>query len=250
MLYERIDSKLGWQYPRALMTELQGKMTVSELKKMAGEEMTGELLYPEKPSELLPDMGNPLYMAQQKGTATHKIFELLPFSEIASKEDVISFIHCCVEKEQIPAFWEELIPADKVFDFCRSELGQRMIRAEKAGRLYRERPFVMGIPISDVYPELLTASPAEKEEQILIQGVIDVFFEEDDGIVLLDYKTDRIPKGTAGDELLIKRYKTRWTIIRKQLSRLREKSQRQNSIFCYNEQRNPLLMNRFAFSWS
>ncbi|WP_418745584.1 helicase-exonuclease AddAB subunit AddA [Frisingicoccus sp.] len=220
VLYERIDSKLGWQYPRALMTELQGKMTVSELKKMAGEEMTGELLYPEKLSELLPDMGNPLYMAQQKGTATHKIFELLPFSEIASKEDVISFIHCCVEKEQIPAFWEELIPTDKVFDFCRSELGQRMIRAEKAGRLYRERPFVMGIPVSDVYPELLTASPAEKEEQILIQGVIDVFFEEDDGIVLLDYKTDRIPKGTAGDELLIKRYKTQLDYYQKAIEQI------------------------------
>ena len=37
---------------------------------------------------------------------------------------------------------------------------------------------------------------------------IDVYFEEDDGVVLLDYKTDRIPRGEAGDELLRKRYKT------------------------------------------
>ena len=97
-LYEKIDSKLGWKYPRALMTRLQGKMTVSELKKMAGEMMTGEVLYPEKPPKLLPDVENPIYMAQQKGTATHKIFELLPFGEMISKEDVSSFIHRCVER--------------------------------------------------------------------------------------------------------------------------------------------------------
>lgn len=219
-LYEKIDSKLGWQYPRALMTRLQGKMTVSELKKMAGEMMTGEVLYPEKPPKLLSDVENPIYMAQQKGTATHKIFELLPFGEMISKEDVVSFIHRCVEKGQIPAFWEELIPAENIFDFCESELGRRMARAEKAGRLYRERPFVMGIPVSDVYPEFSSGGPKEEEERILIQGVIDVCFEEEDGIVLLDYKTDRIPEGEAGDALLIKRYKTQLDYYQKAIEQI------------------------------
>ena len=109
-----------------------------------------------------------------------------------------------MEKEQIPSFWEDLIPVENVFDFCQSELGQRMRRAESSGKLYRERPFVMGIPVTNVYPELADIG----RERILIQGVIDVYFEEDDGVVLLDYKTDRIPKGEAGDELLRKRYKT------------------------------------------
>ncbi len=204
MIYDRIDTKLHWKYPRQVMTQLQGKMTVSELKKMAGEEMNGTVLYPETSEKLLPDPGNLLYMAQQKGTATHKIFELLPLNEISSEADVASFIRRCVEKEQIPSFWEELIPVENVFGFCQSELGQRMSRAESSGKLYRERPFVMGIPVTNVYPELADIGG----ERILIQGVIDVYFEEDDGVVLLDYKTDRIPKGEAGDELLRKRYKT------------------------------------------
>ena len=133
---------------------------------------------------------------------------------------MISFIHRCVEKEQIPAFWEELIPAENIFDFCESELGQRMARAEKAGRLYRERPFVMGIPVSDVYPEFSAGGPKEEEERILIQGVIDVYFEEEDGIVLLDYKTDRIPEGEAGDALLIKRYKTQLDYYQKAIEQI------------------------------
>ena len=42
----------------------------------------------------------------------------------------------------------------------------------------------------------------------MIQGVIDVYFEEEDGVVLMDYKTDRVPWNKAGEELLIRRYKT------------------------------------------
>ena len=232
-LYDFIDKKLRWQYPRELMTRLQGKMTVSELKKMVGEEMNGIVLYPENVEKLLPDLGNPLYIAQQKGTATHKIFELLPFAEISSEDEVVSFIRQCVEKEQIPAFWEELIPAQKVFDFCCSELGQRMARAEKNGKLYRERPFVMGIPVREIYPKLaaweisgISEKFSDREndrltsERILIQGVIDVYFEEDDGVVLLDYKTDRIPKGKTGEELLIKRYKTQLDYYQKAIEQI------------------------------
>lgn len=216
-LYEKIDTKLRWRYPRELMTRLQGKMTVSELKKMAGEEMTGAVLYPEKEEKLPMDLGNPLYTAQQKGTATHKIFELLPFGQISSVDDVAVFIRDCVEREQIPAFWEELIPVKKIFDFCQSELGQRMARAERMGKLCREQPFVMGIPVSDVYPG---ASASDQTERILIQGIIDVYFEEDDGVVLLDYKTDRIPKGSAGDEILIKRYKTQLDYYQKAIEQI------------------------------
>jgi ATP-dependent helicase/nuclease subunit A len=181
---------------------------------------------------VLPDMKNPVYITQQKGTATHKIFELLPFGSINCAADVEAFIHQCVEKEQIPEFWEALIPSEKIFEFCRSELGQRMTRAETAGRLYRERPFVMGIPVGEVYPELAKAAPeTAANERILIQGVIDVYFEEDDGIVLMDYKTDRIPYGANGDELLIRRYKTQLDYYQKAIEQISGKKVKERLIY-------------------
>ena len=201
-LYMEIDKKMKWRYPKEAMTRLQGKMTVSELKKMAGEAMPGQVLYPEKREIPEPSLENPVYIARQRGIAVHKILELLPFDAIHTEDDVRDFIHRCRIREQIPEFWEELIPSGKVFAFCRSGLGQRMARALQAGRLFRERPFVMGIPVKEVYPEL------EEREHILVQGVIDVFFEEDDGGVLVDYKTDHVPRGKAGETMLIQRYKT------------------------------------------
>ena len=206
VLFDEIDRKLSWKYPKEWLTKLQGKMTVSELKKMAGEEMHGEVLYPKERPASPADSDPSVYLAQQKGTATHKIFELLPFDRIHSQADVDTFIQSCFEDERIPEFWLELLPKEQIFEFCSSELGKRMAQAEKEGKLFRERPFVMGVPVKEIYPEKL--SDVETNERILIQGVIDVYFEEADGIVLLDYKTDRVPFGKRGEELLISRYKT------------------------------------------
>ena len=111
-----------------------------------------------------------------------------------------------MKHEWIPDFWKDLIPVGQIYHFCQSDLGRRMAKAEMEHRLYRERPFVMGVPVKDIYLEQL--KDIETEERILIQGIIDVYFEEDDGVVLLDYKTDRIPGGKEGEELLVKRYKT------------------------------------------
>ena len=72
-----------------------------------------------------------------------------------------------------------------------------MIAANRAGALFKEQPFVLGIPadrLNERYPA---------DETVLVQGVIDVFFYESDGIVLADYKTDRVDS----DEELIARYK-------------------------------------------
>jgi ATP-dependent helicase/nuclease subunit A len=61
-----------------------------------------------------------------------------------------------------------------------------MCRAEDAGNLRREQPFVIGLPAKELFPDSVS------EEIVLVQGVIDAFFEEEDGLVLMDYKTDRI----------------------------------------------------------
>ena len=103
---------------------------------------------------------------------------------------------------QIPELWEDLIPTKRVFDFCRSSLGQRMARALKAGRLFQGAALVMG----DSCQRGL--SGAGRGRTYSDTGGYRRFFEEEDGVVLVDYKTDRVPRGKAGETLLIQRYKT------------------------------------------
>jgi ATP-dependent helicase/nuclease subunit A len=74
----------------------------------------------------------------------------------------------------------------KLLGFLNTDLAARMCRALREGKLHREQPFVMGVSAERLggdFPE---------EETVLIQGIIDVFFEEEDGLVLLDYKTDAV----------------------------------------------------------
>ena len=61
-----------------------------------------------------------------------------------------------------------------------------MKQADREGRLYRERQFVMGLPACQVLPNCKT------EDEILVQGMIDAYIEEEAEIWLIDYKTDRI----------------------------------------------------------
>lgn len=65
-------------------------------------------------------------------------------------------------------------------------LGRRIVSADSRGDLCREQPFVVGVPASSIREEW------PEEEMIFVQGMIDAFFFEDDGIVLVDYKTDHV----------------------------------------------------------
>ena len=73
-----------------------------------------------------------------------------------------------------------------------------MAAAARAGKLYKEQPFVLGLSaerLNESFP---------KEETVLIQGIIDVFFEEKGSYVVVDYKTDAVDN--AGE--LVRRYQT------------------------------------------
>ena len=98
-----------------------------------------------------------------------------------------------------------------------------MARAQQAGVLYREQPFVLGLPANKLGEDL------PEEETVLIQGIIDVFFEEEDYIVVADYKTDRVE--TA--EELVRRYQVQLDYYAQALERLTGKSVKEKLIYSF-----------------
>ena len=114
-----------------------------------------------------------------------------------------------VKEGRISADDAALVNTSGVLDFLRSSLAGRMEAADKSGLLYREQPFVMGVPADRIDP----AFPAD--EMITVQGIIDAFFIEKDQIILVDYKTDRVQN--AGE--LVMRYKTQLNLYAEALER-------------------------------
>jgi ATP-dependent helicase/nuclease subunit A len=94
--------------------------------------------------------------------------------------------------------------------FLCSGLGKRMIQADREGRLYREQPFVLGVPASEIRDEW------PDDEMVFVQGIIDAYFYEDDEIVLVDYKTDYVREA----EELLDKYRVQVDQYAKALSRV------------------------------
>ena len=172
-----------------------------------------------------------------RGTAVHRVMECYDF---ASEKSVHEQMEAMEKEEKITADMRALVKEQIVADFVSSETGRRMALAQRGGALYREKPFVMGFTeeelenygfgvgsntdsCENIYEK--TDSDQEKEEQkkvrheedlTLIQGIIDVFWIEKDGIVLLDYKTDRVQQAKE----LIDRYETQLKLYADVLERV------------------------------
>lgn len=172
-----------------------------------------------------------------RGTAVHRVMECYDF---ASEKSVHEQMEAMEKEEKITADMRALVKEQIVADFVSSETGRRMALAQCGGALYREKPFVMGFTeeelenygfgvgsntdsCENIYEK--TDSDQEKEEQkkvrheedlTLIQGIIDVFWIEKDGIVLLDYKTDRVQQAKE----LIDRYETQLKLYADALERV------------------------------
>ena len=113
----------------------------------------------------------------------------------------------------------------KFVRFVHTDIGQRMLAAERDGRLRREQPFMMGVKAKQIYAE------PQSEEMIIVQGIIDAFFFEDDHIVLVDYKTDFVPFG--GERELIGKYKTQIAYYAEALERLTGKEVTEKIIYSF-----------------
>lgn len=204
-----IDEQVNYHYPYENETHFPMKVSVSEIKHknavMEDESDVKASWITDETREYIPEFmqeeQQKIVSGADRGTIYHSLMEYLDLDRACNLEEVTEQINDLVEKGKLPkeALFNNIIKADKIVTFCNSTIADRMRKAEKQGKLYREQPFVMGVPGSMVYPE------TESEETIIVQGIIDVFFEEEDALVLLDYKTDRVSYGE--ENKLVKRYK-------------------------------------------
>jgi ATP-dependent helicase/nuclease subunit A len=197
-VYQALKGRLRAVYAYENLSGLYTKTTVSELKiaAMADKDEAAYHTFEEK--EVQPYI--PLFRREQekvsgtvRGNAYHRVMEILDLDLLMEaqpgeerKAALHGFLTEQVEENRLDREYFEAVREEKILRFLSSELGRRMYRAHREGGLFREQPFVIGIGadrLGQGFPEA---------ETVLIQGIIDVFFVEEDGLVLLDYKTDSV----------------------------------------------------------
>lgn len=144
------------------------------------------------------------------GTITHLVFQKIDFNKEYSLESLEKEIDKYVEKDIITKEQKEVINIEKIYKFVKSDFAERI---RKAKSVQTEAPFYMNIDVADISK---IAKEQELKEKILVQGIIDLYFEEDDGkLVLLDYKTDYIEP--EQEQLLVDRHKKQLLMYKKAL---------------------------------
>ena len=213
-------------YPHEDLRNLYATTSVSELKHRAMRTLqTAEEGTTESPAELFPDQTPVPYLpafaredeeehmdmdsdpgsGARRGTAFHRVLELMVYEHrdewIGSLEGHMKLTEWLKGLPAGGKISEEdlgLVSVSRLLHFLQSPLAERMARDGRCGQLFREQPFVMGVPADQAGQGL------PHDEMVMIQGIIDAFMIEDGKIVLVDYKTDRVNE--AGE--LIARYKT------------------------------------------
>ncbi len=223
--------RLQKPYAHENLAGLFVKTTVSELKKegMQEEAAEGLTLFPEE--EVVPYL--PQFVREQeetvsgttRGSAYHRLLEIFPFErqETWTAEKIRTVIEECKADRRLSEEYAAAINVYKIRAFLQTPLAARMAKAARSNRLHREQPFVLGLSAN----RLNTDFP--EDETVLIQGIIDVYLEEEDGIVLADYKTDLV----KDPKELILRYRVQLDYYEEALVRLTGKCVKEKLIYSF-----------------
>ena len=191
---EEIEERLNWQYEFKEATKLPVKMTVSEIKqRWTSPDEDSQLVSfgkeaPKNPPSFMEE--DRRHSPTERGTIIHNVLQHLDTKDCQDKASVKGQIQKMMVAGKVDSTALELVDLGKLIDFAKSPIVGRM---ERSNDVYKEQQFVFLMDAKDIVPSFQEVS---YEEEIMVQGVIDCFFEEDDGYVLVDYKTDYVPAGS------------------------------------------------------
>lgn len=252
---EELKQRFAYEYPWQALEALYTKTTVSELKIAAMAEKDEAAYHAFEEQEIIPYI--PAFRREQeevsgslRGNAFHKVMELIdfcciyqgileemPFTPEAfikqlSSQEKQTLLHAQIQEllaqKVVQGYLSEeyckAVSIPKLSRFLSDPIAYRMWRAQKAGQLYREQPFVYGVSanrLGEQFPDT---------EKVLIQGIIDVFFVEEDGLVLLDYKTDKVRFAKE----LWNRYETQLSYYEEALCRLMQLPMKEKILYSFS----------------
>ncbi len=200
-------------------------IALGELKALTGSrDMTGS--GPGESGEQKKTVSAGPNRAALRGTAYHAVLEHIHFHEIHGLAEVKPVVYKLLEGGFLDQEAHDFINPKVIWNFLSSPLGKRMAKAQSEGRIHKEQQFIIGIPAREM-------GLGDSDELVLIQGIIDAYLEEEDGLVLIDYKTDHVPEGDPkqGAKMLAERYRVQLDYYERALTQLTGKHVKERIIY-------------------
>lgn len=243
-----IYNRLGYTYPYMKATTMPVKVTVSDLKKQAmlevyeeskhtlgGEdEQTEEIITESELSYSFDDKVIPRFMRQEenmqatvRGTLIHSVLEQIDFIQCKSADLIMAELDRLVETGKLHEEAARIVDVCKLERMATSTMIERM---EKSKHVWKEKAFVYLLPANEV------DETYDLEEEILLQGVVDTCFIEEEGLVIIDYKTDYVDgrKLKASIEKIKRRYQVQLDLYARALSEITGLPVKEKCLYLYH----------------
>ncbi|MDU3526189.1 helicase-exonuclease AddAB subunit AddA [Clostridium sp.] len=202
---KEIERRLNYKYKYDLAGKLPSNVSVSDLKRSLYNNENDDVITVNifsdkevlKPKFLQEKRG---LSASERGTIAHFIMQKLDLNKVNTKEEIDTQIYSMKDKNLLTE--EEIKAVQKIsfISFFKSNLGKRLLNAFNTGKLVkRELPFYT--EISSLNIDNTLSEEVYGNENVRLQGIIDCIFEEEDKIILLDYKTDYVEHGKESEIL-------------------------------------------------
>jgi ATP-dependent helicase/nuclease subunit A len=189
-----LRERFQWRYPYAASVDIPSKLTATQIKGRAQDQEAAEegAALPGQPKHdrLL---SRPDFAVQergltpaQRGTALHQAMQYIPLQGGHSVAEMRAALDRLVAEGFLTKLQGGAVQPERLSAFFQSELGQEVLRAETCCREFK---FSLLVPAKDYFPQ------ADGAEEVLLQGVIDLWFEDERGITVVDFKSDHIAPG-------------------------------------------------------
>ncbi len=184
-----LQENLGFRYGYTAATQTPSKQTATQRK---GREKDKEAAENAPVRQAVRQWRKPSFLSAQPqgkayGTATHAVLQYINYGACENEATVAAELRRLVQQQFISEEQARLVDSRKIAAFFASDLG-KMLRDPQS---HVEREFKFSIlEDGEAY------DPALAGEKVLLQGVVDCALIEDDGITVIDFKTDFVTEQT------------------------------------------------------
>lgn len=227
---KELEKILKWKYMYIDSSVIPTKTSVTKLKEAENEQIVPvqEILENLSKESSKFELTRPQFLNEdvkitnaQKGTLMHMCFQKLDEKKVYTKQMLKEMIDGFVNKNIITELERDSINLYKLYSYTQSVLFKQLSKAKK---VYKEQPFYINITSDEIYGN-------GTKDNILVQGIIDLYYiNENDEVVLVDYKTDYVENGKEND--LVKKYEKQLEIYKRALEEALEK--KVDKIFIYS----------------
>ena len=174
-LADKIKRNIDYKYPFELLSGIPAKTSVSNI---ANKEEIEDFAMTDRPAFMEKDG----LSAAGRGTATHKVMQYIALDRIP---DVESEILRILSENRISENEAAAVNRAAIKRFFESDIAKRIINAKT---VKREMRFLTELPVS------YYSGVAGTDDKFILQGAVDLCFVEDGGVVVLDFKTDKVKR--------------------------------------------------------